>query len=657
MPFRSLFSIRLFRPLRSIAFDVAGNTLAMMAIALIPLAGLAGSAVDMSRSYMVKSRLQQACDAGALAARKSMPAKVLDSASATQGQNFFRINFGTNPYGTTGVTFTPTANAEGQVHGVATATLPMTIMKMFGNEQIALEVTCDAKLEVGYADVVMVLDITGSMDWCVDGNPSCAGGAGSRIEGIRAALLDFVATINGSTTAPASDKVRIGIVPYSSTVNVGGSLPPAQLVSNWTYQSRVANMTMPEYAPTTPGAWSAWTEETYGWGITSARCTKYGNNESFGGSNPFNPDPAGNPSPPTDMLYSMTAPSNDVTANYQFKSYSGTTCKRERKTKTTTYAATGRFGFTSWTLQPVAYDVSSFKTGSSVSVGESDSGGTWDGKFSGTVATSGTYTPQQLAVSATGGVRVSYAWNRCIEERDSTAATSFSSPLPADLDIDLAATTDATRWRPIWPGVLFNRSGTAAETVATDSNSNPSAACVSAARKLAALSYGDATTYAAALNPTGGTYHDIGMIWGARFLSATGMFASENVRADGKQLTRHLIFMTDGEMCPSAGSYAAHGLEPLDRRVAGAADISAVTGSCNDELLVRHNARFLAICDAVRGQNVTIWAVAFGLTVTPEMITCTDNRSDRYFTATNTTELKAHFVRIATSISDLRLAS
>ena len=47
----------------------AGNTLAIGAAALLPLIGLVGGGVDMSRMYIVKTRLQHACDAGALAGR------------------------------------------------------------------------------------------------------------------------------------------------------------------------------------------------------------------------------------------------------------------------------------------------------------------------------------------------------------------------------------------------------------------------------------------------------------------------------------------------------------------------------------------------------------------------------------------------------------
>src|SRR3546814_5727577 len=52
--------------------------------------------------------------------------------------------------------------------------------------------------------------------------------------------------------------------------------------------------------------------------------------------------------------------------------------------------------------------------------------------------------------------------------------------------------------------------------------------------------------YVDTLTPNGRTYHDIGLIWGARLISPTGLFASENATtARGGEIQRHVIFMTD----------------------------------------------------------------------------------------------------------------
>ena len=43
--------------LRRLARNTAGNTLVIMGMAVIPLAGLVGGAVDVSRLYLTKTRL------------------------------------------------------------------------------------------------------------------------------------------------------------------------------------------------------------------------------------------------------------------------------------------------------------------------------------------------------------------------------------------------------------------------------------------------------------------------------------------------------------------------------------------------------------------------------------------------------------------------
>ena len=90
--------------------DVRGNTIAIMAAAMIPLAALAGSAIDVARLYVVKVRLQQACDAGALAGRKFMTSSnltTLDKTATDQANAFFKNNFRLGWMGTKTAIFTP----------------------------------------------------------------------------------------------------------------------------------------------------------------------------------------------------------------------------------------------------------------------------------------------------------------------------------------------------------------------------------------------------------------------------------------------------------------------------------------------------------------------------------------------------------------------
>src|SRR3546814_3783798 len=81
--------------------------------------------------------------------------------------------------------------------------------------------------------------------------------------------------------------------------------------------------------------------------------------------------------------------------------------------------------------------------------------------------------------------------------------------------------------------------------------------------------------------------HDVGMVWGARLLSPTGLFTDENATAPNERpISRHIVFMTDGEMAPNVPNLTSQGYEYLMQRVSGSFDTS------NGELEDRLNNRF-----------------------------------------------------------------
>jgi Flp pilus assembly protein TadG len=98
----------------------AGNTIAMFAMALVPMVAMSGSAVDVGRSYLVKTRLQQACDAGVLAGRRAMAGGTYGTAEQAQATSYFNTNMRNgatggvdNWYsGATNVTFNSSAGAN-----------------------------------------------------------------------------------------------------------------------------------------------------------------------------------------------------------------------------------------------------------------------------------------------------------------------------------------------------------------------------------------------------------------------------------------------------------------------------------------------------------------------------------------------------------------
>lgn len=633
--------------------NTAGNTLMLVAGAIIPLTAMIGSGVDMGRAYLVKSRLQQACDAGVLAGRKYMSGTTFDSTAEARARAFFSNNFPSGSFGTTNITFTPARTNDGQVTGTATARVPMAVMQIFGNTQIDLNVQCDARLEVANTDVMLVLDVTGSMADCPD-DSYCGSGPGSKIVGLRAAVLSFYDTVSAATSANA--RFRVGFVPYSSAVNMGidpftdtNILQSGWLVDNWTYQSRVANMTLDGWTPTT--TYGSWSNQTFGSTISNSNCTKYGNNTSFSG---FNPNPSGNPTVPTNDVFQEGQPADVVQTFYErvTASYSGNkSCTRRYRTATTTYAQNGRFGFANWDYKPVAYNVGNYKAGNVVTAY------TFNSAPSGTVTTEGSYNMVDLVNSAGSTVTgTSTSFEGCVEERDTVAQSTYTT-IPSgawDLDVNTIPSSDGTRWRPMWNELIYDRSsgGGYNNELNTNTNRSPTGSywCPAPSSKLAVRTRTDVEDYVNSLVATGNTFHDLGMAWGVRLLSPNGLFASENTTApNGRPISRHIIFMTDGMINTPPAMYSSHGYEESDRRVSGA----AVTPSTSD-LNSRHSARFQALCNQARANNITVWTIAFGTSNPSTLVTCAD--SGKAYVATNSAALTAQFQQIAANIAKLRLS-
>lgn len=582
--------------LSALARDTRGNVLALMAAGLFPLAGMVGGAVDLSRMYIVKTKLQHACDAGALAGRKAMGAGVWSQANGMPGataERFFNANIDQNPYGATGVEKEFNESA-GRVTGTASADVPMTLMRIFGFEERTITVTCDAEMRLPNTDVMFVLDVTGSM-----ANPAVSTDAETKMVGLRRAVkcfyeivarLDTDATCDGGAPSGGTGdqvQIRFGFMPYSSNVNVGQLLPTAWLADRWTYQSRQK----------IGDVWGSWVGDSYTW-PNSGNCTQK---------------------------------TGDATTRYRVSkrwvSGYGDLCYHERQSSSP-----------NWRYDAREFDVSGLKNGSA-----------WRSSIT-------------VPEFANDGSTSTIGWDGCIEERKTVTGTDFT-PIPSgaiDLDIDRIPDNADSRWGPLLRGLIYPRHNGSNYTrsrieTTTNISNNTNYVCPTQARKLQTWSSASGfSSYVNSLTPNGGTYHDIGLLWGARFMSPTGIFASENaVTPQGGEIERHMIFMTDGDTDTSNFVYSAYGVPWYDRRNV------ANPGNPGNDFNAEVNARFDALCSAVKNKNVTLWVISFGdgsnATTEGRLENCAT--PGRYFTARSSSALQATFRQIADQISALRLTN
>lgn len=207
--------------------DTSGNTFMMSAIALIPLVAMIGGGLDMSIAYMARGKLQNACDAAALAARQSMDGSTWDNASKQEAQRFFNFNFPDGTLGTQSVSFSiaPNEADDNELVGSASVKVPTALMQVFGYDNIDVSVDCNAKRDLGHNDVVLVLDVTGSMNYA----PSSGGG--TKIGRLRTGAMGLYRALDQDNDSIT----RYGIVPYSHTVNVARSLKNKDILREQPY--------------------------------------------------------------------------------------------------------------------------------------------------------------------------------------------------------------------------------------------------------------------------------------------------------------------------------------------------------------------------------------------------------------------------------------
>lgn len=635
--------------------DTAGNTMAIMAASLVPLIGFAGSAVDMARLYVVKVRLQQACDAGVLAARHAMgdtdPKKPLDKIANDQGQQFFKNNFQTGWFQASNPVFTQQKMKQGQsavanaVSGTATVTVPMALMSFFGVQPVDLSVACQAVFDVTDNDVMFVLDTTGSMS-CYPSDPTDCGGAAtqfnrtdgtpgyydleksptqvngstmySKIESLRQAVLLFDSTMRAN--ADTTTHFRYGFVPYTSAVNVGAAIP-AQYVQTgtWKYQSRQVS------GDYNYGGNYTLANGTSAKGVTTATLTNI-------------PQASCVPQRYPATGYAQTGPTWGNAGFYMAVTYSNLTWT----------SANG--GTCSGQQQPVRAMWSYQQWPLNIS------------QYVGTLNNAGSVPdPTRLNGSTS-------RWRGCIEEVDTTTASSFSSSsLPDDLNPDFAPSTAADKWRPFWPDVVWLRGTYGQQSVADESvnEASPqaysdvsfrygsyydkSAPCGMPAQRLQVMSAQQVHDYVYAndFKPFGGTYHDVGMIWGTRMLSPNGVFAADTAAWSGRNApARSIVFMTDGTMDTSPYSYGQYGVELWDQRTG--------TGSNKASGDANHTARFRVECDAAKARGITVYVVALGTGLTDDLTYCAS--PGQAFSAASTDQLTTAFANIAKRVAKLRIS-
>jgi Flp pilus assembly protein TadG len=730
--------------------DQAGNTLAMTAAALFPLLGIIGGAIDMSRTYAVKSKLQSACDAGVLAGLKTVSGnwnEDTDAQASAAALNMFNANLRSDAWGAKNVT--PTFNVDEKK---ASADVPMAVMQMFGREVSTVSVECSGELQLPNADIMFVLDNTGSMNEPIPGDSTNT----KKIDGLKVGVNCFYEILaredNPDVTneqcdyevgaEPWNDEVdetiqlRFGFVPYDQMVNVGKLLPTKYFADTSEYQTRIAN-TVVDHTWTTgtngTPAYTGWTpitipatyytrQSSSGWSdqttnvsteqgtkvarqtlaTNAAQCNTY-NDLAGSGSNLTGLSQAGGsistsggstwtpaaPVHPNDLV--QTSPytqSQAITVTqwrYVWKTRSGQAgCYLERRNHSNTYTRTQsgsasrpinwtkRDLLVSWTYKKHPIEVKGLKNGEAA----------YNASIQLPMNEATINNVRRSGQSGTSNIKVvanrTVAWQGCIEERqthqniDGDPSDDYN-PIPdAALDLKYANTDPdivdpdplnvATLWRfalrdASWGRTISGNRTLADVTTTSNLSQNFGWSCPTQARKL--KEYKDAAgaqnfaDYVDLLYPGGNTYHDIGLLWGARLMSKDGIFGRENrATRNSGEIRRHMVFMTDGETYNNVSNYTSYGLDWYDRR-----QTNPSSAPTNQLLIDSNDARSEALCRGIKAEKIELWVIYYGVpnggTAARLQRCASDN--NHFIVAQNTDFLVKAFKNVAKKIAELQL--
>jgi Flp pilus assembly protein TadG len=196
--------------------DERGAIAVQFALLVIPLAILTFGLIDISRVSVQRRQLQDALDAATLMAARSTATTnadldtIGDAAMATEMSGL-------------GVTLTSANStfalgANNTVVGtVQNVTIAPIISNLWNTGSTTVTATSTVMRSVNHLEVALVLDNTGSM-------ASSLGSGGTKINALITAsksLVDTLAAAAGRATD--TDAVKISVVPFSMTVNIGST--------------------------------------------------------------------------------------------------------------------------------------------------------------------------------------------------------------------------------------------------------------------------------------------------------------------------------------------------------------------------------------------------------------------------------------------------
>ena len=193
--------------LRRLRKSQRGNVTMTFALALIPMIGAVGAAVDYSRANSARTAMQAALDSTGLILSRDAQSLTAAQLSA-KAQSVFMANFNRPDVKNVAVnsTFSSPQAGSFQLQMNASGTVDTTFTSIW-QPDMAISSTAQIVWGMKRLELVLALDNTGSMQ------------SNNKMTQLKLAAKDMLKTLQNAAKKP--DDIKVGIVPFATDVNVG----------------------------------------------------------------------------------------------------------------------------------------------------------------------------------------------------------------------------------------------------------------------------------------------------------------------------------------------------------------------------------------------------------------------------------------------------
>lgn len=216
---------RIGRQIARLAAAEQGNIAVIFAIALVPVLGFVGAAIDYSRAVQARSSLQVALDSAALMVSKDLTSgTITENDIEAKAKSYFSGLYtgraGSVDTADVHASYTP-KNSSGISNIVVTGSgsMPTDFMRIAGYPSLGFSASSTSAWGNTRMRVAMIMDNTGSM------------ASNGKMGAMQTAAKDMIDTL--STYNKQTGDVYISIIPFSKDVNVGTTNGTSNLSASW----------------------------------------------------------------------------------------------------------------------------------------------------------------------------------------------------------------------------------------------------------------------------------------------------------------------------------------------------------------------------------------------------------------------------------------